>query len=212
MDMIEQIKKEMIVPVVKLDNAKDAMPLAEALMAGGINVMEITFRTAAAAECISTISKEFPNIILGAGTVLTLDQLAAAADAGSTFMVSPGFNPKITQAAIERGFPIIPGVISPAEVEQAMNFGLSTLKFFPASIAGGVPMLKTFNTVYPMVNFMPTGGLNSDNFIEYLSCPNVIACGGSWMVAPKLIAEGNFAEVTRLSKLAKDRIAAEMGA
>ena len=208
MDMIEQIKNEKIVPVVKLENAKDAMPLAEALMAGGINVMEITFRTAAAAECISTIAKEFPNIILGAGTVLTLDQLEAAAEAGSTFMVSPGFNPKITEAAIKRGFPILPGVISPAEVEQAMNFGLTTLKFFPASIAGGIPMLKTFNAVYPMVNFMPTGGLNNDNFIDYLSCPNVIACGGSWMVAPKLIEEGNFAEVTRLSKAAKEKLAA----
>ena len=208
MDMIEQIKSEKIVPVVKLENAKDAMPLAEALMAGGINVMEITFRTAAAAECISTIAKEFPNIILGAGTVLTLDQLEAAAEAGSTFMVSPGFNPKITEAAIKRGFPILPGVISPAEVEQAMNFGLTTLKFFPASIAGGIPMLKTFNAVYPMVNFMPTGGLNNDNFIDYLSCPNVIACGGSWMVAPKLIEEGNFAEVTRLSKAAKEKLAA----
>ena len=208
MDMIEQIKSEKIVPVVKLENAKDAMPLAEALMEGGINVMEITFRTAAAAECISTIAKEFPNIILGAGTVLTLDQLEAAADAGSTFMVSPGFNPKVTEAAIKRGFPILPGVISPAEVEQAMNFGLTTLKFFPASIAGGIPMLKTFNAVYPMVNFMPTGGLNNDNFIDYLSCPNVIACGGSWMVAPKLIEEGNFSEVTRLSKAAKEKIAA----
>ena len=208
MDMIEQIKSEKIVPVVKLENAKDAMPLAEALMAGGINVMEITFRTSAAAECISTIAKEFPNIILGAGTVLTLDQLDAAAEAGSTFMVSPGFNPKITEAAIKRGFPILPGVISPAEVEQAMNFGLTTLKFFPASIAGGIPMLKTFNAVYPMVNFMPTGGLNNDNFIDYLSCPNVIACGGSWMVAPKLIEEGNFAEVTRLSKAAKEKLAA----
>lgn len=208
MDMIQQIKSEKIVPVVKLENAKDAMPLAEALMAGGINVMEITFRTAAAAECISTIAKEFPNIILGAGTVLTLDQLEAAAEAGSTFMVSPGFNPKITEAAIKRGFPILPGVISPAEVEQAMNFGLTTLKFFPASIAGGIPMLKTFNAVYPMVNFMPTGGLNNDNFIDYLSCPNVIACGGSWMVAPKLIEEGNFAEVTRLSKAAKEKLAA----
>ncbi len=208
MDMIEQIKSEKIVPVVKLENAKDAMPLAEALMEGGINVMEITFRTAAAAECISTIAKEFPNIILGAGTVLTLDQLEAAADAGSTFMVSPGFNPKVTEAALKRGFPILPGVISPAEVEQAMNFGLTTLKFFPASIAGGIPMLKTFNAVYPMVNFMPTGGLNNDNFIDYLSCPNVIACGGSWMVAPKLIEEGNFSEVTRLSKAAKEKIAA----
>lgn len=211
MDMIEKIKQEKIVPVVKLDNAKDAMPLAEALMAGGINVMEITFRTAAAAESISLIAREFPNIILGAGTVLTLEQLETAAEAGSTFMVSPGFNPKITEAALKRGFPILPGVITPAEVEQAMNYGLTTLKFFPASIAGGIPMLKTFNTVYPMVSFMPTGGLSNDNFIEYLSCPNVIACGGSWMVAPKLIEEANFAEVTRLSRAAKDKLAAELG-
>ena len=210
MDMIAKITQEKLVPVVRLDDAKDAMPLAEALMAGGINVMEITFRTEAAAESIATIAKEFPSIILGAGTVLTLDQLAAAAEAGSTFMVSPGFNPKITEEAIKRGFPVIPGVISPAEVEQAMNYGLTTLKFFPASVAGGIPMLKTFNTVYPMVGFMPTGGLNNDNFIDYLSCPNVIACGGSWMVAPKLIAEGNFAEITRLSKAAKERIANEL--
>ena len=210
MNMIEKIKQEKLVPVVKLDNAKDAMPLAEALMKGGINVMEITFRTAAAAESIATIAKEFPDIILGAGTVLTLEQLSAAAEAGSTFMVLPGFNPKITEEAIKRGFPVIPGVISPAEVEQAMNYGLTTLKFFPASVAGGIPMLKTFNSVYPMVGFMPTGGLNNDNFIDYLSCPNVIACGGSWMVAPKLIAEGNFAEITRLSKAAKERIAAEL--
>lgn len=209
MDMIEQLKKEKIVPVVRLDKAEDALPLAEALIAGGINVMEVTFRTQAAAASIKKIAENFPNVILGAGTVLTLEQLDAATEAGSTFMVSPGFNPKITEAAIKRGFPIIPGVISPAEVEQAMNFGLTTLKFFPASIAGGIPMLKTFNAVYPMVSFMPTGGLNNDNFIDYLSCPNVIACGGSWMVDPKLIAAGDFKEITRLSQAARDKIDAE---
>ncbi len=206
MNMIEQIAREKIVPVVKLERVEDALPLAEALSAGGINVMEITFRTAAAAGAIAAIAKEFPDIILGAGTVLTLEQLDAAAAAGSTFMVSPGFNPKITEAAIEKGFPIVPGVITPAEVEQAMNYGLRNLKFFPASIAGGIPMLKTFNTVYPMVSFMPTGGLNNDNFIDYLACPNVIACGGSWMVAPQLISEGNFAEITRLSREAREKI------
>ena len=206
MDMIAQIEKEKIVPVVKLEKVDDAKPLAEALVAGGINVMEITFRTSVAAECIALIKKEFPEMILGAGTVLTLDQLNAAVDAGSTFLVSPGFNPKTVEAAIEKKTPIVPGVTSPSLVEQAMNYGLETLKFFPANVAGGIPMLKTFNAVYQNVKFMPTGGLNNDNFIEYLQCPNVLACGGSWMVNPKLIAEGNFAEITRLSQAARDKI------
>ncbi len=206
--MLEQIKNEKIVPVVKIDSAEAALPLAEALLKGGIRVMEITYRTQAAEGAIKAISREFPEIILGAGTILTLDQLESAAAAGAAFTVSPGFNPKTVEAALSKGITIIPGVTSPSLVEQAMNYGLTTLKFFPASLAGGIPMLKTFNTVYPMVNFMPTGGLNNDNFLDYLSLSNVLAIGGSWMVKPSLIDEKNFEEITRLSQAARDKVTA----
>ncbi len=206
MHILETIKREKIVPVVKLERVEDAAALAEALITGGINTMEITFRTAAAAAAINIIAREFPEIILGAGTIRSCDQLDQAIAAGSTFAVSPGFNPKTVEAAIERNFPIIPGVTSPSLVEQADNYNLKTLKFFPAAIAGGIPMLKTLHTVYPEIRFMPTGGLNNHNFLEYLACPNVLAIGGSWMVDPKLIAKQDFTEITRLARTATDLV------
>lgn len=204
--MLEKIKNEKIVPVVKIDDAKSALPLAEALLRGGINVMEITFRTEAAAAAIKEIAREFPQIILGAGTILTLEQLESATAAGAAFTVSPGFNPRTVEAALAKGITIIPGVTSPSLVEQALNYGLKTLKFFPASLAGGIPMLKTFSTVYPMVDFMPTGGLNNDNFLDYLALSNVLAIGGSWMVSPALIRDGDYAQITRLSRAAREQI------
>jgi len=165
----------------------------------------VTFRTGAAAESIRLVRKNRPDILVGAGTVLTLDQLNEAVNAGASFVVAPGFNPFIVQACLDRGIPVLPGVTNPSQVEQAMHMGLEILKFFPAEIAGGIPMLKAFASVYN-ARFMPTGGLNVNNFTDYLALPNVIACGGSWMVDPEFIKERQYGRVTELSAAAKARI------
>lgn len=205
MDVISRLEKEKLVPVIKLDTPDQALPLVDALAKGGITVAEVTFRTDAAAESIRLIRENRPEILVGAGTVLTLQQLDAAIDAGASFIVSPGFNPVIVQACIDKNIPITPGVTNPSQVEQAMHMGLKVLKFFPAEISGGIPMLKAFASVYN-ARFMPTGGLNVDNFTDYLALPNVIACGGSWMVKGEYITEGQFDKVTELSAAAKARL------
>ncbi|MDC7235652.1 MAG: bifunctional 4-hydroxy-2-oxoglutarate aldolase/2-dehydro-3-deoxy-phosphogluconate aldolase [Spirochaetales bacterium] len=205
MDVISRLEKEKLVPVIKLDTPEQALPLVDALAKGGITVAEVTFRTDAAAASIKLIKENRPDILVGAGTVLTLEQLDAAIDAGAEFIVSPGFNPAIVQACIDRNIPITPGVTNPSQVEQAMHMGLKVLKFFPAELSGGIPMLKAFGSVYN-ARFMPTGGLNVDNFTDYLALPNVVACGGSWMVKGEYIKEGQYDTVTELSAAAKGRI------
>ena len=172
---------------------------------GGIRVAEVTFRTDTAAESIASIKHNRPDILVGAGTVLTLDQLDAAVDAGALFIVAPGFNPKIVEACIGKNIPIIPGVTNPSQIEVAMNYGLKVLKFFPAELSGGIPMLKAFGSVYP-VKFIPTGGLNIQNFTDYLALSNVAACGGSWMVKGDLISAGQFDKITELSAAAKEKL------
>jgi len=198
--IIEQIKKIGIVPVISLARAEDAVPLAKALMDGGLPCAEVTFRTDAAEESIKRISEEFPDMLVGAGTVTTLDQLERAINAGAKFAVSPGFNRVIVKACIDKGLPMCPGCSSPTDIEAALELGLKTVKFFPAGNLGGLDALKAMSAPYPGLTFMPTGGVNSKNINEYLSFSKIIACGGSWMVDPALIAAGDFAEITRRTR------------
>jgi 2-dehydro-3-deoxyphosphogluconate aldolase/(4S)-4-hydroxy-2-oxoglutarate aldolase len=195
-DAISAVK---LLPVVVIENVADAVPLAKALVEGGLPVAEVTFRTAAAAEAISEIAKHVPEILLGAGTVLTPDQVDAAKRAGASFLVTPGFNPEVVQRAAEVGLPIVPGINNPSGVEQAMSAGLGVVKFFPAGPSGGPAFIKALSGPYGEMRFIPTGGVGAENIGDYLALPAVLACGGSWMVDPKLIAAGNFAEITRLT-------------
>ena len=194
-----QIRQARLLPVVVLDDAADAVPLAHALVAGGLPVAEVTFRTDAAAESIRRIAGEVPEALLGAGTVLTPEQVRAAKAAGAGFLVTPGFNPAVVQAAADEGLPIVPGVNNPTGVEQAMAAGLSAVKFFPAEPTGGVPFLKALTGPYGGMRFIPTGGIGPKNLRDYLALPAVLACGGSWMVDPALIRAGRFDEVQRLT-------------
>ena len=198
----KQLAVEKIIPVIKLDNASDVLPLADALNKGGIRVAEVTFRTAVAATAIRLLRKNRPAMLVGAGTILTIDQLSAAVDSGASFVVTPGFNPRIVEGALERKIPIFPGVNNPSHIEIAMSYGLKILKFFPAELSGGIPMLKTLGAVYS-VAFIPTGGLDADNIQGYLRLPNVCACGGSWMVKAEYINSGNFNKIAELSVAAK---------
>ena len=204
--MSRQIKKTGIVPVVKLENAKDAVALAKALIDGGLNCAEITFRTAAAEESIKNIVSTYPDMLVGAGTVLTSDQLEKALGAGAKFIVSPGFNPEIVKACVQRGVPVYPGCSSPTDIEAALALGLKTVKFFPAENIGGIAAIKALSGPYGDLTFIPTGGINAKNINEYLSFSKVIACGGSWMVDTKLIESGNFAEITRLTREAVNTV------
>ena len=209
MEVLARITQEHIVPVIKLDDPKSSVPLADALTQGGIHVAEITFRTSAAAEAIALLRKDRPDLLVGAGTVITVQQLDAAVEAGAQFVVAPGFNPVIVQAAQERGVIIIPGVNNPSLVEMAMQLGLRVLKFFPAELSGGVPMLKPLASVYP-VSFMPTGGLDEANILDYLRLSNVVACGGSWMVKPEYIRSGRFETIRDVSAAITQKIAREL--
>lgn len=195
-----------IVPVVKIDDDARATALAETLKRSGITVIEITFRTDAAAEAIRRCRNETEGVVVGAGTVRTKDQVDRAIDAGAEFLVSPGFNPVVCEYALSKGVPHIPGTITPSEIEQATNLGLDVLKFFPAESAGGVGFLKSLAAVYPDIGIMPTGGVNAGNLADYLALPNVVACGGSWMVKPQWISDGNFGAIEKTSKAAIDSI------
>lgn len=198
-NLIKEISAAGIIPVVKIDDAKDAVALAGALREGGINCAEITFRTDAAEEAIRLIAEAYPDMLIAAGTVLTPKQADKAVAAGAKFIVSPGFNPNVVSHCLEKGYTIIPGVCTPSEVEQAMSYGLSYLKFFPAENAGGVKMIKAMSAPYTGVRFMPTGGINTSNLADYLNCKAVIACGGSWMVPADKISEGRFDEIKKLT-------------
>ncbi len=197
--IFEEISKIGIIPVVVIDNASDAIPLADALSQGGLNCAEITFRTAAAEDSLRIISSKFPEIIAGAGTVLTVEQAEKAYDSGAKFIVAPGFNPKIAEYCIKKSIPFAPGVMTPSEVSLAVDYGFDVLKFFPAEISGGVNMLKTYQSPFSNVKFIPTGGINAENLREYLECRNVLACGGSWMVKQNLIMQKNFYEIKNLA-------------
>lgn len=198
--VLEEIQKIGIVPVVVLDNEKDAKPLAKALCEGGLPCAEVTFRTKAAEESIRIMAKEYPQMLVGAGTVLTIEQVDRAIKAGAKFIVSPGLNPKIVSYCIEKGIPVTPGCQTPSDIEKALELGLDVVKFFPAEPAGGLPMIKALAAPYTEVMFMPTGGINPKNVVDYLKFDRILACGGSWMVKGDLVKEGKFDEITALVK------------
>lgn len=189
-----------IIPVVVIDDAKDAVPLAKALYDGGIKAAEVTFRTDAAAEAIKLMSEAYPDMLVGAGTVLSPAQADKAKESGAKFIVSPGLNPVVVKHCREIGVDIIPGISSASEIEQAMSLGLSTLKFFPAEAAGGINMLKSLSAPYKNIKFMPTGGLNEKNFTDYLALDCVFCAGGGFVANTKLIKEGNFEKIKEIAR------------
>lgn len=203
----EMIAELGVVPVVVLDDVKDAKPLAKALMEGGLPCAEVTFRTQAAEESIKIMASEYPEMFVGAGTVLTTEQVDRAVAAGAKFIVSPGFDGEIVDYCLEKGIPVFPGCVTPSEVAQAVKRGLKIVKFFPAEQFGGVNMIKAMAAAYVGVKFMPTGGINAENLESYLSCDKIVACGGSWMVKSNLIRNGEFDKIRELTeeavKLAK---------
>lgn len=204
--MNEKLSAFGVVPVVVIDDAKDALPLAEALRAGGLLCAEVTFRTDAAEESIRRISEAYPDMLCGAGTVLTMEQLDRAIGAGAGFIVSPGFDPEIVDACIARNIPVYPGCMTPSEVIQGVRRGLKVLKFFPAGEAGGPAMIKALSGPFPGIRFMPTGGVNAGNLKEYLSMKAVAACGGSWMVKKDLIREGSFDRIEAMVREAVELV------
>lgn len=206
MTMEERLAGYGVVPVVVLKKAEDAIPLADALCEGGLPCAEVTFRTDAAEESIRLISEKYPDMLVGAGTVLTIEQVDRAVKAGAKFIVSPGFDPEIVDYCLENNIPVFPGCITPSEVAQAVKRGLKVIKFFPAEQAGGVAMIKAMGAPYGMVKFMPTGGISAKNLAEYLSCSNIVCCGGSWMVKGDLVTEGKFDEIVALTKEAVELV------
>jgi 2-dehydro-3-deoxyphosphogluconate aldolase/(4S)-4-hydroxy-2-oxoglutarate aldolase len=196
--ILETLGKIGVVPVIKIDDAEKAVPLAAALAAGGIPCAEITFRTAQGEEAMRRIRAGLPGVLLGAGTVLTVDQVDRAIDAGAQFLVSPGFNPKVVAHSVKRGALIVPGCSTPTDIEQALEFGLEVVKFFPAEQAGGLEYIKAVAAPYAQVRFLPTGGINQGNLAKYLAYDRVVACGGSWMAASELINAGDFGRITAL--------------
>lgn len=199
-EVLSRIQKMGIVPVVKLDDAKDALLLAKALVEGGLPCAEITFRTAAAEEAIRIMRQAYPDMLIGAGTVLTTEQVDKAISAGATFIVSPGLNPKVVSHCVDRNIPITPGCSNPSDIEAAIELGLEVVKFFPAEAAGGLAMIKAMSAPYVNMKFMPTGGINAKNLNSYLDFPKIIACGGSWMVSDELIKAGEFDKISALTR------------
>ena len=197
--VLEQFGKIGIIPVVVLDDAKDAEPLGRALMEGGLPCAEVTFRTAAAEESIRIMSEKFPDMLVGAGTVLTIDQVDRAVNAGAKFIVSPGINPKVVDYCVKKGIPVTPGTCNPTNVETALEFGLDVVKFFPAEAAGGLKYIKAIAAPYAGMKFMPTGGINAENVKDYLKYDRILACGGSWMVKGDLIKAGDFEKIKELT-------------
>ena len=196
--MIEQFKKIGIIPVVVLDDAKDAVPLAKALCEGGLPCAEVTFRTAAAEESIRAMSAAFPDMLIGAGSVLTKDQVDKAIAAGAKFIVSPGFDPEIVKYCLEKGMPITPGTETPSEMQQALALGIRTVKFFPAEPSGGLNMIKAVGAALVDLTFMPTGGINAKNVGDYLAYDRIIACGGGGMVKKDQVAAGEFDKIREM--------------
>ena len=199
-DVIKALGEYGIVPVVVLNDAKDAEPLAKALCEGGLKCAEVTFRTAAAEEAIKIMAEKFPDMLVGAGTVLTTEQVDRAVAAGAKFIVSPGLNPKVVKYCVEKGIPVCPGTCTPSEMEQAMDLGLDVVKFFPAEPSGGVKFIKAVAAPYTMLKFMPTGGVNATNVRDYLAYDKILCCGGSWMVKGSLIEAGEFDKIVEMTK------------
>ncbi len=199
-EILKQISNMGLVPVVVLEDAEKAVPVAKALQRGGIDCAEVTFRTAAAEASIRNITKECPEMLVGAGTVLSVEQVKSAVQAGAKFIVTPGYNPKVVNYCVEHHIPVVPGCMDTNAIEMALEAGLDTVKFFPAEAAGGVKMLKALAGPYTTLKFMPTGGVNQDNLKEYLAFRKVVACGGSWMVKGDLIANDRYDEIESRSR------------
>jgi len=202
----DTLAKHRLAPVIALQNVEQAGPLADALIAGGLPVAEVTFRTDAAAASIREMAKR-SNMLVGAGTVLTPEQVDEARDAGARFIVSPGLNPKVVERCLAIGMPVCPGVATPTEIERAMGFGLGVVKFFPAEAMGGVKTLKAIAAPYRAMRFVPTGGVGPENLKDYLMLGPVLACGGSWMVSPSLYEDGDFSKVQRVTHHAVQEVA-----
>lgn len=199
-EVLNKISDIGIVPVIAIKNADDAVPLANALIKGGLPCAEVTFRTAAAEQAIKNISESCPEMLVGAGTVLTKEQADAAMAAGAKFLVSPGLNPEIVKYCVEKGYPMTPGVANPSDIEQALALGLDAVKFFPAEAAGGLAMIKAMSAPYGSLKFMPTGGINAKNLKSYLDFNKIFACGGSWMVNGDLIAAKDWDGIEKLTR------------
>lgn len=208
MNLCEYLKRERIVPVAEVEAVGQAVDLGRALIAAGLGCVEITFRTAAAAEAIAAITGSVPELTVGAGTVRTVDQVDTAIEAGARFLVAPGLNPVVVERAKAQGVPMLPGVCTPTEIEQAESLGFQLLKFFPAEASGGVAFLKALAGPYPDVAFVPTGSIGPSNLASYLALRNVVACAGSWMVPTGLIAQSDFASITDLAAQARALAAA----
>lgn len=196
----EQFYEYGVVPVVVLDDAKDALPLAKALLDGGLPCAEVTFRTEAAEESIRLMSEKYPKMLIGAGTVLTIEQVNHAIAAGAKFIVSPGFDPEIVDYCLEKNIPIFPGCITPSEVAQAAKRGMKIVKFFPAEQSGGISSIKAIASPYTMMKFMPTGGISMNNLKDYLTFDKIVCCGGSWMVKSDMIQNGEFDKICKITK------------
>lgn len=210
-EVLQKIQEIGIVPVVVLNDAKDAAPLAKALCDGGLPCAEVTFRTEAAEESIRIMAEQFPDMLIGAGTVLTTEQVDRAVAAGAKFIVSPGLNPRIVKYCVEKGILITPGCANPSDIEQALENGLEVVKFFPAEPAGGLKMIKAMAAPYVGVKFMPTGGINQTNVREYLAYDRILACGGSWMVKGSLIDAGEFVKIEALTREAVEIVKESRG-
>ena len=204
MDVLNRLANAGVVPVVVLDKVEDAIPTANAMVAGGIDVMEITFRTAAAPESIKAVAENCPDMLVGAGTILNLDQCKLAVQMGAKFIVSPGFDAQVVGWCIENGIAVTPGCVTPTEITAAVNMGLKVVKFFPANVYGGLNAMKNLSAPFVGVKFMPTGGVNAQNLSEYISAPFIHAVGGSWVCPKADIKAGNFDKITALCKEAHD--------
>ena len=200
--ILENIGLVGIIPVIAIEHAEDAEPLAQALTEGGLPCAEVTFRTKAGKEAIARIAKSHPALLLGAGTVLTVEQVQAAVDAGAKFIVSPGLNRKVVEYCLDNDIPVTPGVLTPSEIEVALEYGLEVVKFFPAEAGGGLAYLKAISAPYKALRFIPTGGIDESNLLSYLKFPKVHACGGSWMVKPEMITNHQFEEIKKITSTA----------
>ncbi len=202
MDMLKQLSLAGLVPVIKVKHAEDAVPLCRALKAGGLPVAEITFRTDAAEEAIRLVHEALPDVLLGAGTVLTTEQADRAWNAGAGYIVSPGLNPVVVKHCVEKGYPVLPGCGNPSDIEAALSLGLKTVKFFPAEALGGLKLIKAMAAPYGDVKFVPTGGINEKNLPEYLAFPKIAACGGSWMVPDDAVENKDWDRIEALARQA----------
>ena len=200
MDVTTRLARAGVVPVVVLEHAKDAVPTAMAMVAGGIDVMEITFRTAAAADSIQAVSENCPEMLVGAGTVITLEQCKKAVASGARFIVAPGFDEEVVRWCVENNIPVTPGCVTPTEIMAAMKLGLKVVKFFPAGVYGGLSAMKALSGPFGGIKFIPTGGVNAQNLAEYISAPFIHAVGGSWVCPKADISAGNFEKITALCR------------